>query len=228
MIYLHFIEPKKMVVPVSREALIGREGYDVIVVSDLGRFVIGPDLTVSRPHVRIYLSGSRYAIEDVGSLNGTYVNGKVIEGWARKMKSKSVELRTGDVVEVGVYTVFRVEAIETEIAEESQRKDKCATLLLLSEHAKDTLLILYEVKEGEKDVEELRAKLEFMLSKEVFKNAVGGFSEDLERHLNIIKSDPTMYKSDTQLLEGLRGLLEGIRSQVEAEFKFCTYNSIVR
>jgi hypothetical protein len=53
--------------PVNRELTIGRSTENDVVLSD-------PQ--VSRVHARIVLDDGRVAIEDAGSLNGTYVNGE--------------------------------------------------------------------------------------------------------------------------------------------------------
>ncbi|MFW6050837.1 MAG: GGDEF domain-containing protein [Myxococcota bacterium] len=49
--------------------------------------------SVSRSHCRIWLDGSRYRLEDLGSTNGTYVNDEQATG--------RMELRDGDQVKVG-------------------------------------------------------------------------------------------------------------------------------
>jgi predicted component of type VI protein secretion system len=72
-------------------ATIGREECDIILTD--------PD--VSRRHAAIRLEGEAVAIEDLGSTNGTYVNGERI-GAPRS-------LRDGDEVKIGS-TVWRVSA----------------------------------------------------------------------------------------------------------------------
>lgn len=52
------------------------------------------DVTVSRRHASFTRSGSTFAVADSGSLNGTYVNGEIVE------KSP---LSDGDEVQVGKY-----------------------------------------------------------------------------------------------------------------------------
>ena len=52
------------------------------------------DITVSRRHAEIRRSGERFAIHDVGSLNGTYVNRERVE---------EAGLRTGDEIQVGKF-----------------------------------------------------------------------------------------------------------------------------
>ena len=52
------------------------------------------DITVSRRHVEITPTGEGYAVRDVGSLNGTYVN---------KERIDDVRLSPGDEVQIGKF-----------------------------------------------------------------------------------------------------------------------------
>ena len=52
------------------------------------------DITVSRRHVEITPTGTGYAVRDVGSLNGTYVNRERID---------EVPLAPGDEVQIGKF-----------------------------------------------------------------------------------------------------------------------------
>ncbi|HZU12847.1 MAG TPA: FHA domain-containing protein [Chloroflexota bacterium] len=66
------------------EAMIGRlESCQISV----------PDKSVSREHARVVRLGDRYVVRDLGSTNGTLVNGRRISG--------DVPLRPGDMVTVG-------------------------------------------------------------------------------------------------------------------------------
>lgn len=56
------------------------------------------DITVSRRHVELARSLTGYDIKDVGSLNGTYVNGVRIDG--------SEPLTNGDEVQVGKFKML--------------------------------------------------------------------------------------------------------------------------
>lgn len=53
------------------------------------------DVTVSRHHATFVRSGRGFTVQDLGSLNGTYVNRKLIEG--------PTGLRTGDEVQIGKF-----------------------------------------------------------------------------------------------------------------------------
>jgi len=80
----------------SRYAISGQ-------VTMLGRHpdstVFLDDVTVSRRHAEIRADAGRYVISDVGSLNGTYVNGSRVD---------SVELAEGDQVQIGKFKLVFV------------------------------------------------------------------------------------------------------------------------
>jgi pSer/pThr/pTyr-binding forkhead associated (FHA) protein len=57
------------------------------------------DVTVSRRHAEIRLSGSEHELRDAGSLNGTYVNGKRVD---------TVVLAEGDQVQIGKFKLVFV------------------------------------------------------------------------------------------------------------------------
>ncbi len=78
--------------PVDGELILGREhGSADFVIDDAG---------VSRRHARVIADNGGVIVEDLGSSNGTYVNGERISG--------PVELGAGDEVQVGA-TVLGVE-----------------------------------------------------------------------------------------------------------------------
>ncbi|NBX24364.1 MAG: FHA domain-containing protein, partial [Microbacteriaceae bacterium] len=52
------------------------------------------DVTVSRRHASFNRAGARFTVSDLGSLNGTYVNGDVVD---------NASLADGDEVQVGKY-----------------------------------------------------------------------------------------------------------------------------
>src|SRR4051812_37257208 len=71
--------------PVDGELILGRE-------QSTANLVI-PDAGVSRRHARVLADNGGVIVEDLGSSNGTYVNGERISG--------PVELGAGDEVQVG-------------------------------------------------------------------------------------------------------------------------------
>ena len=56
------------------------------------------DVTVSRHHARFVRNDQEFSVQDLGSLNGTYVNRRLAEG--------QVRLRTGDEVQIGKYRMI--------------------------------------------------------------------------------------------------------------------------
>ncbi|HCB33981.1 MAG TPA: hypothetical protein DEP69_02040 [Acidimicrobiaceae bacterium] len=58
------------------------------------------DVTVSRHHVELLEGPTGYALRDVGSLNGTYVNGERI--------SEEVVLASGDELQVGKFRLLYI------------------------------------------------------------------------------------------------------------------------
>ena len=58
------------------------------------RFLLDPDVTVSRKHCQFIASNGGHIVRDSGSLNGTYVNRERVD---------SIELHAGDEVQIGKY-----------------------------------------------------------------------------------------------------------------------------
>lgn len=81
-------------VPLVDEVLIGRGGtHDIVDVtlSTPAAYRKG----VSRVHARIVLHGHRVYVQDQDSLNGTYLNGRLLEG------GRFYPLRDGDTLTLG-------------------------------------------------------------------------------------------------------------------------------
>lgn len=66
---------------------LGRRPYNDIVIDNLA---------VSGEHAAIVMTGTDVTLEDLGSTNGTYVNGKTV---------KKQALQNGDTIEVGKYKI---------------------------------------------------------------------------------------------------------------------------
>src|SRR4051794_10691977 len=66
-------------------ATLGRaEGNDLVIASDMA----------SRRHARVYPAADGYRLQDLGSSNGTYLNGERIQNEERL-------LRNGDTIQIG-------------------------------------------------------------------------------------------------------------------------------
>jgi hypothetical protein len=76
----------------AQEIYIGREPTNMIVINDI---------QVSRRHAKMELRGSAYLIQDLGSTNGTFVNGRRLSG--------TQALNPGDTVELGESIVLAYE-----------------------------------------------------------------------------------------------------------------------
>ncbi len=77
------------------EVSLGRDLTNDLVVSD-------PE--VSRHHARLYFQGNTYVLEDLGSTNGTFVNGIRLTG--------PYPLRSGETISLGERVVFLYEAVD--------------------------------------------------------------------------------------------------------------------
>ena len=86
----YFYQGNEKYFAVSAEAVVlGRPRPGVHVDIDLT-----PDLRVSRPHARISIVDGKYWIEDLGSANGTEVDGRAIKGMGK------VRLEPGQTIQI--------------------------------------------------------------------------------------------------------------------------------
>ncbi|GAB4544731.1 MAG: hypothetical protein Fur002_18190 [Anaerolineales bacterium] len=76
---------------------IGRDAVNEIAINDA---------EVSRKHARLMFQGGKYVIEDLGSTNGTFVNGQ-------RLVAQAV-LKPGDVVSLGEQIVLMYDAINND------------------------------------------------------------------------------------------------------------------
>lgn len=86
------------VLVVRKGSDVGQRFYvdrDTITLGrDPGSDIFLNDVTVSRKHARVTKAGDGVFVEDVGSLNGTYVNGVCVD---------KAELKSGDAVQIGMF-----------------------------------------------------------------------------------------------------------------------------
>ena len=103
--YKH-LRPVGVLVPIAGLApeKIRIEGVEVIVGRDPTVSAIIPDQRVSRQHARITRSGDDFILEDLGSANGTHVDGVPI---------LSCELHDGDIVQFGESRYYFDRLLET-------------------------------------------------------------------------------------------------------------------
>jgi eukaryotic-like serine/threonine-protein kinase len=86
---------------------------------------------VSRRHCALEIDPPFVRVRDLGSLNGTYINGELIGGrWARRPQTEPVDehswfpLRDGDELRLGQHAVFRVDVHEFVVDEEPSEKNE--------------------------------------------------------------------------------------------------------
>ena len=79
------------------------EGDQLTIGRDSSNAVAINDAEVSRRHSRLTFQGGKYVLEDLGSTNGTFVNGQRLAG--------PVVLKPGDVVSLGEQIVLMYDAI---------------------------------------------------------------------------------------------------------------------
>jgi len=82
------------------------EGDQLTIGRDSNNGVAINDAEVSRKHSRLTFQGGKYVLEDLGSTNGTFVNGQRLAG--------PVVLKAGDVVSLGEQIVLMYDAINVD------------------------------------------------------------------------------------------------------------------
>jgi pSer/pThr/pTyr-binding forkhead associated (FHA) protein len=79
------------------------EGDQLTIGRDSSNGVSINDPEVSRKHSRLSFQGGKYVLEDLGSTNGTFVNGQRLVG--------PVVLKSGDVISLGEQIVLMYDAV---------------------------------------------------------------------------------------------------------------------
>jgi predicted component of type VI protein secretion system len=82
------------------------EGDQLSIGRDSSNEIAVNDAEVSRRHARLTFQGGKYVLEDMGSTNGTFVNGQRLTG-PRVLKS-------GEVISLGEQIVFVYESVDSD------------------------------------------------------------------------------------------------------------------
>jgi predicted component of type VI protein secretion system len=90
-------------------ATFSLEGDQLLIGRDSSSAVAINDAEISRKHARLTFQGGKYVIEDLGSTNGTFVNGQRLVS--------AVVLKAGDVVSFGEQIVLMYEALSSDPGE---------------------------------------------------------------------------------------------------------------
>src|SRR6201999_4252296 len=90
----------------DREIIVGRSSeLDMVLVEDM----------VSRKHAKITTAGDQIIIQDLGSTNGTFVNGE---------KIKKVRLKEGDRILIGTSIIKRVGGAPAQVVGEGEAGER--------------------------------------------------------------------------------------------------------
>ncbi|MDW8004895.1 MAG: FHA domain-containing protein [Thermofilaceae archaeon] len=223
MIRLHFIKPREVTIYVKREAVIGRENFNVIAKVDVGLVHdIGDDMTVSRNHARLYFENGKWYIQDLGSLNGTRIDKELIIGKNRSI-SRPIEIRSGSEIEIGMQTLFRVEFEFLEF-------EHCQLLKQIKDYLDKAIDYLNKAR-GQKSIGYLKdafkiltEKIDEKSIKEVIEEINNEKLERIRYHISVIKSIKQVedYLHSSGMLVGLVENLESIKSDIENKLENCT------
>ena len=82
------------------------EGDQIVIGRDSNNGVAINDAEISRKHARLTFQGGKYVLDDLGSTNGTFVNGQRLAG--------PVVLKSGDVVSLGEQIVLVFDALSVD------------------------------------------------------------------------------------------------------------------
>jgi len=77
---------------------------EIVLGRDLASDIVVTDAEVSRRHARIFLKGTSYVLEDLGSTNGTFVNGQRLTG--------PYILQPGEYINLGENATIEFVAVE--------------------------------------------------------------------------------------------------------------------
>ena len=90
----------------DREIIVGRSSeLDMVLVEDM----------VSRKHAKITTTGDQIVIQDLGSTNGTFVNGE---------KIKKVRLKEGDRILIGTSIIKLVAVDSSQVVTEGEARQR--------------------------------------------------------------------------------------------------------
>ncbi len=82
------------------------DGAETTIGRDPANTIFLNDMTVSRAHAKILRDGANVVIEDLGSLNGTWVDGAIVN---------SAPLHDGSSVQIGTFTLVYHESLPERI-----------------------------------------------------------------------------------------------------------------
>ncbi|MCS7094168.1 MAG: hypothetical protein RMJ18_03235, partial [Candidatus Aenigmarchaeota archaeon] len=154
----------------------------------------------------------------LGSLNGTRINGKIIDGWLYKAKSLPSEIADGSIVEIGMQTLMIIRSEK----EDKRTDEESCILFLLQKYLDDAIKVLldFKYKKEEKDFKKFFDILKFIYMKKTFLKLMDEVSKEssevLREHIQLIEDDYKFYLNSKKSIE-LINLLESLKSNIEIE-----------
>lgn len=206
MIFLNFIEPRKSIIPVLKYAFIGRVHHNVVVESDFGFYEVGIDVTVSRKHARILFEKGKCYIQDLGSRNGTRINGTLIDGWFPGKESVQKEVKMGSIVEFGMQTMLVITSKEVD----SELESRVAVIELFGNYLEDALSTILEVDKERNKSEKFLEILKILNFKKTFQEFAMKTIGDLYEELKTPKLTKIEREKIPELMEILKLLKIGL------------------
>lgn len=91
-------------VTVPEEVTLGREHGSFVAMSGGDHKVVicaVSNQEISRPHFKLFLREGAIMLQDLGSLNGTWVDGEMVPGWAPRRPSAPIRIPSGSTVTCG-------------------------------------------------------------------------------------------------------------------------------
>ena len=102
---------KSVEVRLDEKAEVGRDGRtsEVCVITRNSVRHLGiTDGTLSRKHACISIESGRVLLQDMGSMNGTRINGNPLLGWQSQRSSEVVEIKVDSEIIFGYNTIARI------------------------------------------------------------------------------------------------------------------------
>ncbi|MHC4549581.1 MAG: FHA domain-containing protein [Planctomycetota bacterium] len=140
--------------PSGHEEILGLSGEAITIGRAHSNTLVLDDAPVSRSHARIDCGGDRYVLTDCGSKNGTFVNGKRIQGHVL-MEGDRIHFGETQLIFEAAQAELRVEtctyvetenfAVESQVAHERAGIETLATISDLLKEADAELSVLEQV-----------------------------------------------------------------------------------
>ena len=135
-------------VQAGKEFLISED--EITIGRELENNIVLEDVQVSRNHARIFHKNDQLFIEDLGSTNGTVLNGKELKKAQKLKNGDMVTLGENNVLEIQIPTAQAKEEIAGKSKADAQEKDES-----VEKSDKRKALKLRKKEKRPKEVEEL-------------------------------------------------------------------------